>query len=98
MKTRTFLQIAFRIVALFTIAMLLTFIPEYLRDFFGDKPFVPYIGPYGNRIMESGDIDTEWAWGARHYWYFFMMLLLFLLSAINVCIYIAKLIDSEFKK
>lgn len=36
MKTKVFLAIGIRIVILFAVGMAATFIPEQLRDFFGD--------------------------------------------------------------
>ena len=78
MKTKLYLFIAFRIITLFGLAMASTFLPEHLRDFFGDTKYVP-------TTFRSGDgtIDIAWSWGARHYWFFFMMALLFLLSLVD---------------
>ncbi len=74
MKQRLYYEIAARIVLLFLIAMLSTYIPEIpqLKLFFGDS-FIPN----GEHTYEH----TEW--GVRHYWFFWIMMFLFILSLIN---------------
>ena len=92
MKYNVYLGIAIRIVILFTIAMFWTFIPEYLRGFFGDVPC-----DYNVKIYGCGTIDLEWSWGARHYWYFWMVFFLFILTLINIGMQIFKLIDNNYE-
>ena len=100
MKTNVYLGIAFRIILLFTVASLATYLPEQLRDYFGDVPFKSYVegtrGVYEYRVTGDGEIDENWVWGARHYWYFWMMILLFILSVLNVIIGIGKLINKHY--
>ncbi len=76
MKNQVYIGIAIRIILLCGIAMATTFIPEHLREFFGDV----YDGKFHSVI------DEGWDWGPRHGWWLFMMLLLFILSLINCII------------
>lgn len=91
MKTKAFLGIAWRIVLLFTIAMLFTFIPEQLRDFFGDTPVIKADGWYSRSFVED-----DWNWGVRHYWYFWMMFFLFILSLISLIVAIANILRKNY--
>jgi hypothetical protein len=77
MKTAAYFQIAFRIILVFAVAMAMSFIPEHLRDFFGDVPQKP--SPYLREEMDIG-----WDWGVRHWWWFIMMTSLFILTIINL--------------
>lgn len=86
MKTKVFLGIAIRIIVLFGIGMMGTFIPENLRDFFGDTPC--HEGCYGP--------DENWIWGARHYWYFWGMFILFILALVNVVVGVVNLINKNY--
>jgi len=80
MKTNVYLGIILRIVALFTIAIAGTYIPEFLpKNFFGD---------YVDRGYQE--------WGIRHYWYFWMMVILCLLSMINCIASIVSLIKKHY--
>lgn len=95
MKTNVYLGIALRIIILFTVGSLMTFLPEILRPFFGDTKFIPEVHGMWTKT-EIGSIDTAWNWGARHYWYFWMMVILFLLSAANTIISIANLLIKNY--
>jgi len=77
------------IVALFSIGITFTFINDSLQDtgFFGDVLVKPYKTFYGGLITQSGAIDTDYVWGARHYWYFWMCVLLFILSVARIAIW-----------
>lgn len=88
MKLHVYFAIAIRILLLFTVGCLATFIPEQLRDFFGDTPCVNEFGCYG--------IDAEWKWGVRHYWYFWCMFCLFILSAISAFISIRAVLIRNY--
>jgi hypothetical protein len=91
-----FIKIAFRIIILFGAGMMFTFVPEYFRDFFGDVPHDCSIDAvcieYGAHW--NAGIDTQFEWGARHYWFFWMALFLFLLSlvynVIGIIVILAK--------
>lgn len=89
MKTNVYLGIAWRIIALFSVAILGTFIPDSIevREFFGDT----YFGS-----CSRGGFDPCWKWGVRHYWYFWMMVLLFILSLINVIMGIVNLVNKNY--
>jgi hypothetical protein len=87
MKPQLYFGIAFRIVLLFGLGMLWTFINPALRDFFGDTR-VP--------IQTQGFFRDGWEWGARHYWYFWMMFMLFILSFVNSIMGIIKLFDKHY--
>lgn len=75
MKTKVYLNILLRIVVLFAIGFFGTFIPEQLRDFFGDTRL-----PAG---QYCGATDTSWVWGKRHYWYHAMGIVLFIFSLVH---------------
>ena len=91
MKTNVFLHIAIRIIILFTIGMFMTFVPELLRDFFGDTPHVC------TRKFCNEQFDIDWNWGKRHYWYNTMMMLLFMLGLVNVVVSIIKILNKNYK-
>lgn len=95
MKTNVYLGIAIRIIALFTVGSLMTFLPELLRDFFGDKPALVRYTDWGD-LRGDGSIDQTYIWGSRHYWYFWMMILLFILSVINVIISIRNILIKHY--
>ena len=84
MKTNVFLGIGLRIVILFTIGMFMTYVPEHLTGFFGDKMVTNSYGKY----LE---------WGNRHYWYAVMMFLLFVLALVNVILSVIGLINKNYK-
>lgn len=87
MKNQVYFGIAIRIIILFCIGMFATFLPEHLRDFFGD-----------HRLSNSfdGGTDVTWSWGKRHYWYYWMMVFLFILSLINFVLQIVRLINKHY--
>jgi NADH:ubiquinone oxidoreductase subunit 3 (subunit A) len=107
MNHKVFFGIAIRIVILFVIAMFGTFLPEHLREFFGDKKcqqeeqrlvsdkdgIYKYETYYDT---ECGEVDSDWEWGARHYWYYWMMFILFILSCINLVIGIIELLIKNY--
>ena len=83
MNTKVFLGLAIRIIIVFGVAMLMTFAPTELRDFFGDT--LHDHSTHGT-YHQNDFLDDGWEWGARHYWYWWMCFLLFVLSAINALI------------
>jgi hypothetical protein len=87
MNTKQFIKIAFRIIIVFVSAMLFTFIPEHLREFFGDVPHDCALDSTCIRHEQHWNhgIDTFYEWGTRHYWFYWMAIVLFILSlAFNV--------------
>jgi len=90
MKNQVFFGISFRIIILCLIGMFGTYISEIdgMREFFGDKlVFAPW-----------SRTETEWDWGARHYWYFWMVTILFVWSLINLFVSAYRLIDKNYPK
>jgi len=77
MKNQVYFGIMLRIIFLFAVGMAGTYIPENLREFFGDVALKEYY---------NIGVDPAYSWGARHYWYFNMMIILFLFSGVNVVI------------
>jgi len=95
MKTNVYLHIAIRIIIMGALGMLFTYIPDQLRDFFGDvlHKHTTDCNPYCR--IGSG-IDSPWTWGIRHYWYYWTVFLLFILSIINVIISIVNKINRNY--
>lgn len=91
MNTRLYLFIAFRIIFLFSIAIASTFLPEQLRDFFGDKLHVCF-----NKYCSHGMVDELYDWGSRHYWFFWMMFLLFMLSLVDAITGVVRSIEKYY--
>ena len=93
MKNKTFISIAIRIIILFGISILHTFIFEFqeVRDFFGD------VQQTDMRKIHK-EYDGFWIWGIRHYWYHFMMVILFILAGFNLGIYIRKILLEELEE
>ena len=93
MKTQVYFGIAIRIILLFSVAMIGTYLPEILRDFFGDTPCVPDANGRGCR---NGFGVYDYDWGVRHYWYWWGMFLLFILSLVNCVLSIIGLLDKHY--
>lgn len=88
--------ISLRVILLFTVAMFVSFIPDYLHDFFGDwtckgcefvqdKVFGSYIG------CHYGDVhvhDATLHWGYRHWLFFLMGIILFIIQVVDLIMYI----------
>lgn len=73
-KIKSWNGLSIRIIALFATAMLVSYSPTLLRDFFGDTINKP--DELGYR-WHKGLMDEEWDWGYRHYLYFWMCVCLF---------------------
>jgi hypothetical protein len=96
--------ISLRVIALFVIAMLVSFIPEYLHDFFGDwtckgsgvGKYFPaddnnYAHTVYNGCMYGGESHTsETHWGYRHWLFFMMGVILFFIQAFDIINYVDK--------
>ena len=87
-KLDYYTRLSLHIMAVFTTAILISFIPDYLHDFFGDT-----YCKYGNAItgdnqcsvkMEYYHSADTWHWGLRHWLYCAMTILVF-------CIQMAKI-------
>lgn len=86
MKHQVFFGISIRIIFLFTIGFLGTYIPESNRELFGDTycTIDPETGKLDCDNATIFSFDDGWNWGARHYWFWWMCFLLFVLSGANV--------------
>lgn len=94
MKTKVFLGVALRIIIFFTVSTFATFLPEHLREFFGDHFVVAHEQLVGKD--HSYFVNERWDWGARHYWFCAGMTILFLLTLVNMIIGIVKIIKKEY--
>ena len=94
MKTKLQFLIMGRIVILFTVAMLVSFIPEQYPKFFGDTYCDGEFDPKFNEDNKSiGSLDypkshckdvihpPTWHWGYRHWLWCFMGIILCILNA-----------------
>lgn len=84
MKTNVFLGIAIRIIILFGVTILATFLPEYLNNH-----YPAFLGDYI-------DDREDKCWGLRHWWWFIMMVILFALSLLNVVLSIYTLVKKNY--
>lgn len=87
MKPKLFFLIAIRIIIFFSIMMALSFVPEHLRDFFGDKLMDKQTL---NECHGRSCMDDMYEWGARHYMYFWGVVILMILSLIDMVVFIAN--------
>lgn len=71
--------LSLRIIALFATAMLVSYSPDYLRDFFEDQHYSTNQSQYGR-----GFFDCSWSWGYRHYLYWWMCVALFVTQAVRL--------------
>jgi hypothetical protein len=104
MKPKLFFSIALQLIVLFSFPMAATFIPEHMREFFGDKKYPTQPADWkpqsenakwedpGHRDV----VDREWDWGARHQWFAAGMVMLFLLSVANVVLTTIRMILKEY--
>ncbi len=88
-------KLSLKILILFGVTMLLTFLPDHLRDFFGDKLYIIPEGTDKYDMPNRHDfLDIDWDWGWRHHIYFLMCLLLFTVQAVKIIVWIDK---NDFK-
>lgn len=90
-----------RIVLLFSIVILMSFVPESNREFFGDwqcqgmtyvKASGEYLGCYYEGSMAPH--DPTWHWGFRHWIWMLMGLTLFIYNTVVIVI----TLDKEYDK
>ena len=89
--------ISLRVIALFTVAIFISFIPEYIPDFFGDwvckgREYIPSIkegftGSYVGCDYQHIDHNPENHWGYRHHLFFTMGVVLFIVQTIDIINY-----------
>jgi hypothetical protein len=92
MKLNPWYGLSLRIIALFFVAMIVSYSPELFRGFLGDTPIVAD----GCGIKFGGMIDADWDWGYRHRLYFLMCIALFIVQAWRLFMWIDKN-KNEFK-
>lgn len=80
--------------ALFTVAIFSTFIPEYLHGFFGDRYCYEPIKGCKDTVARY-EYQPHYHWGYRHWLYFVMTLILFILQAVRIIEYVS---NEEVKK
>ncbi len=96
MTTRFKLVLALRIVLLFTAAIFLSFLPDYLHDFFGDWHCSgrQYVSPeYVGCDYNTGNFNTHpptLHWGYRHWLWISMGLCLAIIQIVDIVNYITK--------
>lgn len=78
-------HLSFRVIALFVIAMFLSFIPEtaFMKEFFNDSYCTVL---YHNDSYVHRTPTFHWGW--RHWLYFFMCMLLFIIQAVRIISFI----------
>lgn len=80
-------KLSIRIIILFVVAMIVSYIPEMsiMRDFFSDSYCT-----LENCSTEWSHRKPEWHWGWRHWLFLFMGLALFITQAIRLGVFIDK--------
>lgn len=84
-------RVSLKIISLFIVAILSTFIGDNLHSFFGDWK----CSGSGERLLDEwiyakcnyGDLgshESTWHWGYRHWLYFTMCIILFLIQINNI--------------
>lgn len=97
MPIKLYLAIALRIIILFAVGLMMTFVFPHLRYFFGDTlKSIPDVVINGTPVYRG--VDERWDWGARHYWYFCCVFILFILSLINCVLSIYNLVSKQYSK
>lgn len=77
--------ISFRIIIAFSVAILMSFIPELFRDFFGDE-FCRIYGYHYDMVYNT----DHYHWGWRHWLFLFMGICLFIIQIIDIANHIQK--------
>lgn len=86
-------KLSLRVVALFTAAMFLSFIPEYLHSFFGDwmcegshwvAGTANFFGSYEGCDYDTSKHMSQWHWGWRHWLWCVMCMILFAIQAFDI--------------
>lgn len=90
MKTIVYVGIAIRLILLFSIGMVMTYVRPLLRPYFGDV----YVGKDNDR---NSFITDGYEWGAAHYWFFWLCFFLFVLSLVNFVMSVLNLLNKHYK-
>lgn len=93
MKIKKSQVISLKVILLFSIAILSTFIGDYLHEFFDDY----HCDGSGNRVElgiyekcnygEYGIHGPTWHWGYRHWLYLCMCIVLFIIQVVDIVKY-----------
>lgn len=87
------IKVSLRIIALFTVAIFISKIPELYPNFFGDwycqgKELIRYDKNdwpiYSGCDMHEGWHSSKWHWGYQHYLFFLMGLALSIIQIIDI--------------
>lgn len=96
MSTRKLFIISFRFFILFAIAIIISFIPDFLHNFFGDwvckgsgvwtdsPKESAYSGFWSGCNYVSSQHDSTWHWGYRHWLFFIMGIVLFTIQVVDI--------------
>lgn len=85
MKISTSSKIIIRIITFFTIAIIMSFVAEYFREFLGDWECLGTRSPQNPCLYFAGDAHgAQWHWGYRHWLFFIMGFLIFITQVISV--------------
>lgn len=95
MKLKKTQVISLKVILLFSIAILSTFIGDYLHDFFGDwkcsgSGLLIENSFYHYQKCNYGELrfhDSTWHWGYRHWLYLVMCITLFVIQCIDIINY-----------
>ena len=69
-------NLSLRVMSIFAVAIVLSFLPNYLHDFFGD---IKYGTPNSYSM-----IDNDYEWGFRHILYHIMCIILFIIQVVRI--------------
>lgn len=87
-------RIALRIIVLFTVTILITYLPEFFpKSFFNDTPNT---FEYTDTRGVDHVVDKGMNWGIRHIWYTIGVGCLFILSLIDSVMFVKGLIDKYY--
>lgn len=98
MKLSKMQIISLKIMLLFTVAIMSTFIAEYLHSFFGDW-FCEGSGTSTGECWgcftkcnyaDLGKHEPTWHWGYRHWLYLTMCIVLFIIQLVDIAEYAEK--------
>lgn len=85
MKFSFWEQLSIRIIVLFVVAMLVSYVPQLMPGFLGDWQC-------NDTSFHMGDHynSPHWHWGWRHWLWMFMCLCLFITQSVRIIIFISK--------
>lgn len=92
MKKKT-IKISIRVIAIFIIAITLSFVPDLLPNFFGDWFCQGHTTQTNTDCQYGAYYDShnpEWHWGYRHWLWLFMGISLFIIQVIDIITFLEK--------